>query len=439
MTGRSNGAVRRSHADHTIEALRVAALRRSGALDMPAGEALDRIARLAAQMFAAPVALIAIVDERRVLFASHVGLERVSDGRREFHTCLEASIHQDEPFVVVDARIDQRPGARDPVAGVPGLVFYAGVPLKTRDVFNLGTLCVADYRPRVPSSTQLAALQTMAEVVSDQMNLRVKTARLLAVERETTRAAERMAHADAELAARYEQEHNIAQAFQHALLPQFLPETASVRLDAIYAAADERDLVGGDWYDAFALDDGRIVISIGDVGGHGLEAAVWMGKVSQSLRALTLVQTEPHELLANLDRLLDRYEANVIITAFIAVLDPTTGELRYSSAGHSPPFVRLADGTVRELPPGGLPLGVPIRLERTTDRMMLAPGSMAVLYTDGLTEATRDILEGERSVREALGRDDVAHAEHPARALRDAVLSRKSFDDVAILTISYGG
>jgi len=241
-----------------------------------------------------------------------------------------------------------------------------------------------------------------------------------------------------ELAARYEQEHNIAQAFQHAMLPQFLPDAPGVRLDAIYAAADHRDLVGGDWYDAFALDDGRIVISIGDVGGHGLDAAVWMGKVSQSLRALSLIETEPHVLLTCLDRLLERYEASVLITAFVAVLDPATGVLRYSSAGHSPPFMRLADGTVTELQSGGVPLGMPVRLQRSSDWIVMPPGSMAVLYTDGLTEATRDVIAGERSVRDALAREDVARSQHPARALRDAVLSRASFDDVAILTIRFG-
>jgi len=379
----------------------------------PRDGSFDRITELAARLFEAPVAVVAIVDEDRIRFASRFGLDRVADVAKE-------------------------PGLAEAASGL-GFHFCACAPLVTRAGFELGSLCVMDREPRTPSAKQLASLAMMAGVVTDEIELRVKTAGLFADEREMSRAAASvLAGVATEGEARYEQEHNIAQAFQHALLPQFLPESENVHLDAIYAAADDRDLVGGDWYDAFTVDDGKIVISIGDVGGHGLDAAVWMGKVSQSLRALSLIETEPHALLTCLDRLLDRYEANILITAFVALLDPETGEMRYSSAGHSPPFVRRADGTVTELRAGGVPLGMPIRLERTSDRILLAPGSMVLLYTDGLTEATRNIIEGERSVREALSREDVARSQNPARALRDAVLSRASFDDVAILTIRFG-
>jgi len=379
----------------------------------PRDSSFDRITELAARIFDAPVAVVAIADEDRIRFASRFGLDGIGDVAKE-------------PGLVA-------------AADALGFGFRACAPLVTRAGFELGTLCVMDYEARTPTTSQLALLTMMAGVVTDEIELRVKTAGLFADEREMSRAAASvLAGVAIEGEARYLQEHNIAQAFQHALLPQFLPEAENVHLDAIYAAADDRDLVGGDWYDAFAVDDGKIVISIGDVGGHGLDAAVWMGKVSQSLRALSLIETEPHKLLTCLDRLLDRYEANIMITAFVALLDPKTGELRYSSAGHSPPFVRLADGTVTELRIGGVPLGVPIRPERQSDWLMLAPGSLVLLYTDGLTEATRDVIEGERSVREALAREDVARAQNPAQALRDAVLSRASFDDVAILTIRFG-
>ncbi len=415
----SDGVSHNGHAGLTAEAKRLAAVKRYGLLDTPPDGSFDRITALAAQIFDVPIALITIVDEDRIWFKSRYGLDEITEVPRDPGLCASAVL-QDAPYIVESARTDPRALANPLVAGTFGLQFYAAAPLHTRDGYNLGTICVLDREPRELNEKQQQMLLTLAGVVTDEMELRMKTARLVATERDAARKLAILADGDA---ARFAQEHNIAQSFQHALLPQFLPYHENVKLNAIYAAADDRDLVGGDWYDAFLLDDGRIVISIGDVGGHGLDAAVWMGKISQSIRALTMIETAPHELLACLDRLLDRYEANILITAFIAVLDPETGELEYASAGHSPPFIRTANGVVSEMHTVGVPLG--------------EPGSMLALYTDGLTEATRDLLEGERSVREALARDDVAESEHPAQALRDAVLSRASFDDVAILTIKY--
>lgn len=412
----------------------MAAVRRASVLDTPPGGSFDRITSLAAQVFATPIALVTIVDEDRIWFKSRFGIDDVTEIARDPGLCASA-ILQDGPYVVEAARSDPRTQANPLVAGAFGLQFYAAAPLTMSDGQNIGTLCIIDREPRTFSLEQQAALMTMAGIVTDEMERRISTARLFATERAALTVANDSADDDA---ARYLQEHNIAQTFQHALLPQFLPQAENLQLDALYAAADDRDLVGGDWYDAFIIDDGRIVISIGDVGGHGLGAAVWMGKVSQSVRALSLIESEPSELLTCLDRLLERYEANILITAFVAVLDPKSGEMRYSSAGHSPPFVRLPDGSVTELQSGGVPLGMPIRLERTTKVVTLAPGTMVLLYTDGLTEATRNVVEGERSVREALARRDVAESPNPAQALRDAVLSRASFDDVAILTIRYG-
>lgn len=417
------------------EARRLAAVRRFNILDTPADGTFDRITELAAKIFDAPIALVTIVDEDRIWFKSRFGLDEISEIPRDPGLCSSAILH-DEPYIVEAARSDPRTLANPLVAGAFGLQFYAAAPLCTRDGYNLGTLCVLDREPRIPSEGQKQALVSLAGIVTDEMELRMSAAQVIAEERESARTIAVAAERDA---VRYEQEHNIANAFQHALLPQFLPRHENVELDALYAAADDRDLVGGDWYDAFVIHDGRMVISIGDVGGHGLDAAVWMGKVSQSLRALTLIETKPHELLTCLDLLLERYEANILITAFVAILDPKTGTMEYSSAGHSPPFIRLADGSVEEIQTDGVPLGMPVRIARRSQSITLEPGSIAVLYTDGLTEATRNVLDGERSVREALARIEVASAENPAHALREAVLSHASFDDVAILTIRFKG
>ena len=124
-----------------------------------------------------------------------------------------------------------------------------------------------------------------------------------------------------------------------------------------------------------------------------------------------------------------------IVTTFLGFLEPQTGKLTYANAGHPPPIVRRRDGTVTMLETGEGPLGFESSSNRVDKTITLDPGSLLVLYTDGLTEAQRNVIEGERLVCEALRSDAVAGAKNPAEALRRAVIPRGSHDDVAILTV----
>ena len=126
-----------------------------------------------------------------------------------------------------------------------------------------------------------------------------------------------------------------------------------------------------------------------------------------------------------------------IVTAFVGVLDPQRLTISFASAGHPTPFLRYPDGTVLELRAVDLPLG--LRGENhgepgSSNTIVLQPDSMLVLYTDGLTEATRDALEGERLLQEALATPAVFEAVNPAAALR-TTLPQAGHDDVAILTV----
>jgi hypothetical protein len=258
---------------------------------------------------------------------------------------------------------------------------------------------------------------------------------------ETTKSVsrERKVRADGEaLRERYTRDHAVSLAFQNAALPRILPTIPGLAFDAIYEAAGEDALVGGDWYDAFALPDGRVVISVGDVGGNGLEAAITMGAVRQTIRGAAQMFAEPAAVLDAADRALRSEQPERIVTAFLGILDPHTLALSYASAGHPPPLLGNADGSLVELEAIDLPIG--LRNERPTGTnysMMLSEGTLLVLYTDGLTEATRDMLEGERRLREALARDDVFRSARPAAAIRRAVAA-ESNDDVAILTVRVG-
>jgi serine phosphatase RsbU (regulator of sigma subunit)/anti-sigma regulatory factor (Ser/Thr protein kinase) len=234
-----------------------------------------------------------------------------------------------------------------------------------------------------------------------------------------------------------EREHRASAAFQEAALPSRMPFIPGIAFTAIYRAAKAEALVGGDWYDAFRLDDGRIVLSIGDVMGSGLRAAVTMGAVRQALRGAAQILAEPIEILNAADRALRSEQPDGIVTAFVAILDPITLILTYASAGHPPPLLRSASGEISALSGSGLPLG--LRSIQTfppdiTRAIRLDDRSLLVLYTDGLIEATRDIEAGEASVREALGTTAVWDAVNPAAAISDHVLE-EVVDDVAILTI----
>src|SRR5687768_11608682 len=135
-----------SEFDAAAEALRLAAVRRYDVLDTPPDGSFDRVTEIAARLFKVPIAIVSLVDEDRIWFKSHHGLDVQQIGR-DPGLCASA-ILQDDPWVLSDAKADPRSLANPLVAGDFGLRFYAGVPLKTSDGFNLGTLCVIDREPR---------------------------------------------------------------------------------------------------------------------------------------------------------------------------------------------------------------------------------------------------------------------------------------------------
>ncbi|MDP9110728.1 MAG: SpoIIE family protein phosphatase, partial [Candidatus Eremiobacteraeota bacterium] len=248
--------------------------------------------------------------------------------------------------------------------------------------------------------------------------------------------AERCALAIAN-ARRFERERHVALTFQNAALVSKLPSGSAYRFDAIYEAGSAEALVGGDWYDAFRLADGRFVVSIGDVLGSGLEAAIAMVNVRQTLRGVAQVHPDPAMMLEAAERTLRAQHPDRFVTAFLGVIDPVTQQCAYANAGHPGPYLRFADGTVVQIPGGGVPLGLGLATSDFEVRQfILTPGSMLVLYTDGLIEATRDVLEGERRLERALRDPALPRRERSAEYLRDSVLGDASRDDIAIMVVT---
>ena len=245
----------------------------------------------------------------------------------------------------------------------------------------------------------------------------------------------RRAGAAIENARMYERERHIAVALQSASLPETLARVDHLRLDAAYFPGSAEATIGGDWYDAFALEDGRIVLTVGDVLGHGLHAAITMTKLRQAMQSAAMVDANPNVMLDVADKTLRMHDADGYATALAAIYDPPTHILTFASAGHPGPALAKPDGTVEEFMSPGLLLGMRTNgAEKATKEIKLQVDSVLVFFTDGLVEATRDIEEGHRRVHEALARPELIHGPSPARALVEAVLrGQEPGDDIAVL------
>jgi serine phosphatase RsbU (regulator of sigma subunit)/anti-sigma regulatory factor (Ser/Thr protein kinase)/transcriptional regulator with GAF, ATPase, and Fis domain len=188
-----------------------------------------------------------------------------------------------------------------------------------------------------------------------------------------------------------DQQRETALALQHAILgPADLPSGFAVR----YQAASRPLQVGGDWYDIVDLDDGRIALVVGDCVGHDLAAATVMGQVRSACRALLFDNPSPGAALRGMDRFAARLPGAKCTTAVCAVLNPDTGELVYSSAGHPPAILVDADGTTQILDDGHtIVLGIRPDWSRPEARVTLPARATLVLYTDGLVERRRVPME----------------------------------------------
>lgn len=155
-----------------MEADRIKALQRYEILDTPAEGNFDRITLLASKMFNVPIAIVSLVDEDRIWFKSSYGLKDVQQIEKAPGLCASA-ILSDEIYLVEDARNDPRCLTNPLVCGAFGLQFYAAVPLKTHDGYNLGTLCIIDKKIRYIHSEQQALLKQLGEIVMHEMELRL--------------------------------------------------------------------------------------------------------------------------------------------------------------------------------------------------------------------------------------------------------------------------
>ncbi|MFN2459210.1 MAG: SpoIIE family protein phosphatase [Candidatus Velthaea sp.] len=325
-----------------------------------------------------------------------------------------------------------------PAQATLAAIAASGEPVVIRDpamlAETLGVTTTVDVRNHLRSRTAIVVPLLTGEDRIGTLSLVYHADRRLtngdiALAREfARRAALSLAHARL-----YERERTTADALQRAMLPAQLPILPDLRFSASYSAASESQRVGGDFYDAFTLPDGRVAVTIGDVTGHGLEAAVIMGEIRQALRAASFDRSEPSAILDRASRLLVASGRTVFVTAIFGVLDTETGMFAYSTAGHPPPL--LFDGArVVRLASSGLPIG--LREDDGVDfSLVLHAPCTLILYTDGLLEFGRDLDEGERRIEAAVGALAPAAPDHLASAIMKRVLANdQATDDIAILT-----
>ncbi|MFF4020295.1 SpoIIE family protein phosphatase [Streptomyces sp. NPDC001843] len=246
------------------------------------------------------------------------------------------------------------------------------------------------------------------------------------------------AEAAARLRASERRQRETAVTLQRSLLPQELEQPDDLRIAATYQPGGTEAAVGGDWYDVITLGGGRTALVIGDVMGRGVRAAAVMGQLRTAVRAYARLDLPPHEILQLLDGLAAEIDANQIATCVYAIHDPNEGRLVYASAGHLPILVRDETGTVQRADePTGPPLGTGGWMH-ASGSVPLAPGSTAVLYTDGLVERrNEDLDEGIASLEGALAGATGTPQVICDRLVRSAGVTADHDDDVAVLVLQH--
>ena len=239
-------------------------------------------------------------------------------------------------------------------------------------------------------------------------------------------------------AERYAQEHLVAETLQRAMLPRGLPPVKGLELASRYLAGGGGTRVGGDWYDTVMMDDGRVMLTVGDVVGRGPRAAAIMGQLRTAMRAYALQQLPATVMMRSLDLLLQDVDEDAIATAACVMLDPSNGVLEAVLAGHPPPVIVDPAGQTRFLEADShAPMGVrgaPLYLSSYTP---FEAGSTMLMFTDGLVESrTRPVAQGMQALCESLrGVGHAAEVEDLCDAILQSMVQGNHDDDVALLAV----
>jgi putative methionine-R-sulfoxide reductase with GAF domain len=289
----------------------------------------------------------------------------------------------------------------DPILAASGVRSLLGVPLIAGGA-TVGVLHVGTFVSRRFTDADIDLLQ----LVADRVALAVQT-RLSNVERAASRILSR------------------------GLQPARLPQVPGAELSARYIPGEGQ--VGGDWYDVFTVPAGGLSVVIGDVAGHGLPAAVIMGRLRSALRAYALDRTDPADVLTSLDRKIQHFEPGAMATVLYARFEPTMDRAHISLAGHFPPVLAIPGqpSTLVDAPVD-LPLGVR-PTERRTTTIDFLPGALLCFFTDGLIERRDSSIDADlERLREVVV---AAPADVACSSIMARLAGADHDDDIALLTL----
>lgn len=377
------------------ERRRQAALEELGILDTPPDERVDRVARLAKEMFGVPMVSVSLIDRDRQWRKSQIGLGG-NEAPRQDSFC-DYTVSQDRTVVVEDASTTDLFAENPFVTGDPHLRFYAAHPLHAPGGEPVGTLCVLDTEPHTFTDAQQDLLRDLAFWVQTE----------LAQDADVDHAA----------------------VVQRALRPRAHPEIAGY---TIAAGAAPRGTLAGDYYD-FSRHGEALRVTLADAMGKGTGPALVAATVRASLR--TAPERSLTDAVIEVDRLLedDLADTSMFVTAVVAELRPETGELEVIDAGHSLAFVVRADGSWTPLRSTNLPLGMGMGLAdpRVPVTTRLEVGDAFICCSDGLL----DVLDAD---------DPFGHVERvltamgPDGAVREALRlanDERATDDITVVVV----
>jgi serine phosphatase RsbU (regulator of sigma subunit) len=364
-------------------------------------------------------ALLALVDDGRLRVSSDAGIPTW-----EADALHGLSLNEDRPLpcVIRTGQAQFFPNHEElarrwphvdrlPLAGPDSGTSLSITPLSPAGDRPLGAWVVTYDGEHPPSAEKLAFMTALAELAGQALRrIRLQQAH---VELSTT--------------------------LQQSMLPTLPEHLPGLEIAARYQPSRDGLDIGGDWYDAFFLPDGAVALEIGDAQGHDVDAAVFMGQVRSSMRAIAAHEPEPGTVLTRTNDLLVAMDAPRFASCTMLHVDPQDGQVTGTSAGHVPLLHARDDGshTVRELPTGPV-LGIVPAAEYPEETFVLEEGTALVMVTDGVVEGPGLTLEGGlervgalagRALKERLG------AEATAERILDAVAAVDHLDDVAVLVV----
>jgi hypothetical protein len=365
-------------------------------------ELLDRVRDTLQAETAAVLLLEPGGQELAARAARGIEEEVYQDVRIPLRTGFAGRIAAERGPVLLD-RVDETTVA-NPILWERGIRVMLGVPLLVGDRL-IGVLHVGRLSEHPFTTDDVELLQLVAERVASATQVR-----LLEVERAAARLLER------------------------SLLPRALPSCPGLEIAVRYATAEGRD-VGGDWYDLFVLPTGELWVIAGDVAGHGLPAAVVMGRIRSTMRSYALLGKTGEEVVELTNRKLLHFEFGATATVLCATSRPPYDHFRICSAGHPPPIVASPGEPNRPVDVAPQPpLGVRTESRPLATTVPTPPGALLVLYTDGLIERRHEVIDaGIQRLCAAIPHD------HPQivcrQVMRYLIGTTAPADDVALVAL----